>query len=67
MTSFKLIELKRKQTMKAFKELPSNVISWETFKRLVDRNGIERGTSLAMKIIKKLENGKLKCDNASNW
>ena len=41
--------------MKAFKELPSNVISWETFKRLVALNGIEKGTELAMKIIKKGE------------
>ena len=51
--NWKFEERKRKQTMKAFNQLPSNVISWESFKRLIDRNGIEKGTELAMKIIKK--------------
>lgn len=53
--NWKFEERKRKQTMKSFNQLPSNAISWETFKRLIDRNGIEKGTELAMKIIKKGE------------
>lgn len=53
--NWKFEETKRKQTMQAFNQLPSNVISWESFKRLIDRNGIEKGTELAMKIIKKRE------------
>lgn len=53
--NWKHAENERKQTMKAFKELPCNVISWESFKRLIDRNGIDKGSELAMKIIKKRE------------
>ena len=56
--NWKFEERKRKQTMKAFNQLPSNVISWESFKRLIDRNGTEKGTKLAMKIIKKRETEK---------
>ena len=56
--NWKFEERKRKQTMKAFNQLPSNVISWESFKRLIDRNGTEKGTELAMKIIKKRETQK---------
>jgi len=56
--NWKHAENKRKETMKAFNQLPSNVISWESFKRLIDRNGTEKGTELAMKIIKKRETTK---------
>ena len=56
--NWKHAENHRKQTMKAFKELPSNVISWESFKRVIDKNGTEKGTALAMKIIKKRETQK---------
>jgi hypothetical protein len=44
-----------KQRMKQFQELPSNTISWETFKRLLGQFGTEKGIEKAKNIIKKLD------------
>jgi|TARA_B110000483_G_C18134327_1_gene518869 hypothetical protein len=44
-----------KQRMKRFQELPSNTISWETFKRLLGQFGTEKGIEKAKNIIKKLD------------
>jgi hypothetical protein len=44
-----------KQRMEQFQELPSNTISWETFKRLLGQFGPEKGIEKAKNIIKKLD------------
>lgn len=37
--------------MKEWKKLPANTIPWETFKRLTNQFGMEKGIEKAQKII----------------
>jgi len=39
--------------MKAFNQLPTHRVTWETFKRLVGQFGLEGGIEKAKKIIQK--------------
>ena len=48
-----LILMNAKERMNEWKKLPTNTISWETFKRLVGQFGTEEGIKKAQKIIKK--------------
>jgi len=45
-----------KERMKAWKDLPSNCIPWETFKRLANQFGIEEAIKKAQKMIDKTTN-----------
>jgi hypothetical protein len=40
-----------KKRMKEWKKLPPNTIAWETFKRLVNQFGMDKGIERAKKII----------------
>lgn len=42
-----------KDRMKAFNQLPTHRVTWETFKRLVGQFGLEGGMEKAKKIIQK--------------
>lgn len=48
-----LVFMNAKERMKEWKKLPTNTISWETFKRLVGQFGTEEGIKKAQKIIEK--------------
>lgn len=48
-----LVFMNAKERMQEWKKLPTNTISWETFKRLVGQFGTEEGVKKAQKIIEK--------------